>query len=175
MSMEAVMRRLTLVSAAVLTGALVMPNTASAATGRPRAVNGETCTIVGTARNDRLVGRTGHDIICGLGGNDVISGNSGADVLDGGSGNDILVGGAGADVFAGGPGSDTADYSAQTVPVTAALDGRAASGAAGEKDRIGIDVEALIGGSSDDRLTGNSGANTISGGAGNDRLVGGAG
>jgi hypothetical protein len=173
--MKPVMRRLTLVSAAAMTGALIMPSTAWAAGPRPRAANGEICTIVGSSRNDHLVGRTSHDVICGLGGNDVISGNSGADVLDGGPGNDIMIGGAGADVFAGGPGTDTVDYSALRTPVTAALDGRAASGAAGEKDRIGIDVEALVGGSGDDTLTGNSGANTIRGGAGNDRLTGGSG
>lgn len=64
------------------------------------------CTIVGTARGDRLIGTPGDDVICGLGGNDLILGNGGNDIIDGGPGQDTIRGGAGDDVLHGGDGSD---------------------------------------------------------------------
>jgi hypothetical protein len=45
-------------------------------------------------------------------------------------------------------------------------------GEAGELDRIMTDVESIMGGSGNDRLTGNTGGNYLSGGAGNDTLAG---
>ncbi len=64
------------------------------------------CTIVGTARADRLVGTPGRDVICGYAGNDTLLGGGGADTLLGGTGNDNLQGGAGADTLLGGRGRD---------------------------------------------------------------------
>ncbi len=64
------------------------------------------CTIVGTARGDRLIGTPGDDVICGLGGNDLILGNGGDDIIDGGPGQDTIRGGAGDDVLHGGEGND---------------------------------------------------------------------
>jgi Ca2+-binding RTX toxin-like protein len=64
------------------------------------------CTIVGTARRDRLVGTRGNDVICGLGGNDVIRGGRGIDLIDGANGNDRLSGGVGIDKLIGLRGND---------------------------------------------------------------------
>ncbi len=66
-----------------------------------------TCTISGTAGNDRLQGTAGADVICGLGGNDVLNGLAGNDVLIGGIGNDTLTGGKGNDSLRGDAGTDT--------------------------------------------------------------------
>ena len=55
-------------------------------------------TIVGTARNDRLVGTPRADTLVGRAGNDRISGVGGADLLLGGPGRDTVDAGAGADL-----------------------------------------------------------------------------
>jgi RTX calcium-binding nonapeptide repeat (4 copies) len=77
---------------------------------RPRYVNLSgvrmKCTIVGTARRDKLNGTRKRDVICGLGGNDRINGRGGSDVIVGGSGNDRIVGGSGADQIYGNGGRD---------------------------------------------------------------------
>ena len=56
--------------------------------------------------------------------------------------------------------------------VRADLQGDAADGASGEHDQIASDVENLVGGRGNDRLTGNSHNNQLDGGAGKDRLQG---
>ncbi|MEV7623815.1 calcium-binding protein [Actinoplanes sp. NPDC089786] len=146
--------RVSVVAAAAIGAALLATAPAHAA-ARPKAVTGAVCTIVGTAGNDKLVGTSRADIICGGGGNDTLTGGSGNDVLDGGTGNDTINGGAGSDMLAGGSGrdtltgstgADTVTYAGHRTPVTASLDGAGNDGAAGEGDRIGSDVEGLIGG-----------------------------
>jgi Ca2+-binding RTX toxin-like protein len=64
------------------------------------------CTIVGTARADRLRGTAKKDVICGLGGNDRIQGRGGADVIVGGPGNDTMNGNRGRDRLYGNGGND---------------------------------------------------------------------
>jgi Ca2+-binding RTX toxin-like protein len=64
------------------------------------------CTIVGTARADRLRGTSKRDVICGLGGNDRIRGRSGGDVIVGGPGNDTMNGNRGRDRLYGNGGND---------------------------------------------------------------------
>jgi Ca2+-binding RTX toxin-like protein len=64
------------------------------------------CTIVGTARADRLRGTAKKDVICGLGGNDRIQGRGGADVIVGGPGNDRVNGNRGRDRLYGNGGND---------------------------------------------------------------------
>lgn len=107
------------------------------------------CTIVGTAGNDRIVGTGGNDVICGRGGRDVIVGGGGRDVIDGGNGSDRARGGARGDVLLGLRGKDRLN------------------GGAGD-DRLG-------GGSGNDRLWGGGGNDRMSGRGGNDRVAGGAG
>jgi Ca2+-binding RTX toxin-like protein len=110
-------------------------------------------------------------------GDDVITGGNGDDVINGGDGKDTFKAalGDGNDTFNGGAGVDKADYSARTAALTIVMDGSTASGdlAASEADKLGTDVEDLIGGSGADTLTGNASSNHIQGGAGNDKLSGG--
>ena len=49
------------------------------------------CTVLGTAQDDRLIAR-GHDIVCGLDGDDLIRARNGKrDVIDGGPGSDTAI------------------------------------------------------------------------------------
>ena len=114
------------------------------------------CTIVGTARRDRLVGTSGDDVICGLGGRDVIRGLGGDDVIVGGGGDDTIRGGDGADVLWGGSGADD-------------LYGE------GGADRLwgGPGADSVQGGMGADRLFGGAGPDALTGGDGADRLWGG--
>jgi Ca2+-binding RTX toxin-like protein len=116
--------------------------------------------------------------------NDVLYGGPLGDTLNGGAANDTLAPGKGADRLNGGDGNDYADYGARTTALTLSIDGVANDGEANERDNLGMDVEALIGGSGNDRLTGSAVANslwgqdgddTIDGRAGSDWLNGGAG
>ena len=76
------------------------------AKAKRKAANGETCTIVGTSKSDRINGTSKRDVICGLGGKDIIKGLGGNDVIDGGKGNDKIYGGAGNDIVFAGTGND---------------------------------------------------------------------
>jgi hypothetical protein len=131
--------------------------------------------LSGGEGNDSIDGGTGNDTINGQNGNDALTGDSGNDSLNGGTGNDTLQGETGSDVFAGGTGTDTAKYSEKTTALTLDIDNRADDGVAGEKDNIKSDVENIIGGKGNDKITGSSAANTISGGSGNDTISGGGG
>jgi len=64
------------------------------------------CTIVGTAKRDRLVGTRKRDVICGLGGNDRILGRGGNDLILAGAGSDNASGGNGRDRVYGNSGRD---------------------------------------------------------------------
>ena len=123
--------------------------------------------------------------VTGLSGDDDLEfGGDGADLgdpldipvtLNGGDGDDTLRGGAAADAFAGGPGEDVVTYDDRTAAVSATLNGLADDGAAGEGDRIGTDVEDLVGGSGNDTLTGDLRDNVLDAGPGNDAVTGGRG
>jgi Ca2+-binding RTX toxin-like protein len=67
---------------------------------------GTRCTIVGTAKKDKLVGTKKADVICGLGGNDRIVGGKGNDLILAGNGHDRASGGAGNDKLHGNSGRD---------------------------------------------------------------------
>lgn len=126
--------------------------------------------ISGSSAADTLnfssVALTGITQIDGGAGNDAITGSAGADTLVGGLGNDSL---------SGGNGVDTVDYSYSASNWTinlAATSAQAVSGA--EIDTI-TTVENVIGGSSNDTITGTTGNNILKGGAGADRISGGLG
>ena len=70
------------------------------------AKNRTRCTIVGTAKKDKLVGTKKADVICGLGGNDRIVGGKGNDLILAGKGNDRATGGSGNDEIHGNSGRD---------------------------------------------------------------------
>jgi serralysin len=137
--------------------------------------------IYGSAGNDTLDGGAGNDMLDGGAGNDNLDGAAGSDHLQGGSGNDDMIGDddpakISADVILGGSGTDWVSYWYATRPVTVDLDGSAGDdGQAGEHDTVGADVENLMGGLSNDHLTGNAAANWLEGSDGNDVLHGGGG
>jgi hypothetical protein len=147
--MTSTVHRLTLIGAAALAGCLAAPAAGQAAGAAPRTAGGKLCTVVGTAKNDRLIGRNGNDVICGFGGNDVIDGRGGNDVIDGGTGNDTITAGSGRDVIGGGPGNDRISAGSGNDTVTGDPGG-----------------DRLDGGPGDDRLTGGHGPDDLQGGTG---------
>jgi Ca2+-binding RTX toxin-like protein len=127
--------------------------------------------ILGPAA-DKATGDGSNNTLEGRNGNDALNGGNGNDVLLGQNGNDTLIGGGGADSLSGGAGLDKADYSARKKLVTVTIGVGANDGSVGEKDNVLDDVEAVIGGSGPDVLTGEDGANALAGGAGADHLSG---
>ena len=115
--------------------------------------------------------RTDVEGIWGGAASDRLTGGGASDDLRGGDGDDTFRGLGGADTMSGGSGQDTADYGERTSAITVTIDGVAND--AGESDNVGTDVDNLIGGSGDDRLTGSSWWQTIDGGPGDDTLYGG--
>jgi Ca2+-binding RTX toxin-like protein len=111
----------------------------------------------------------GHDV-------EALWGGSGPDTLRGDDADNLLYGGNGADTMLGLGGIDAVDYSDRTASVTVRLDGTSGSGnaddgAAGARDRVGVDVEDIFGGGGPDALTGNAAANFIDGAAGDDAIT----
>ena len=123
----------------------------------------------GGGGHDRLWGSGGGDVINGDAGNDFVNGQRGNDTLNGGLGNDTLDGGKGRDAMDGGVGFDTASYAKASGGVHVELwSGLGVIGEAAGDFLSGI--EAVIGSSFNDKLTGDGAANMIDGGSGNDRL-----
>ena len=100
-----------------------------------------------------------------------LEGSSGAETLVGSVGDDTIAGSRGADYLDGGGGFDTVDYHAATsaLRVDLEMNSRNAGYAAGSRL---INIEALIGGSGNDTLSGHGAANLLRGGLGNDLLEG---
>jgi Ca2+-binding RTX toxin-like protein len=115
-------------------------------------------------KNMVVHGGDGNDSIYGGGGNDTIYGDNGNDIIDGRNGNDDEHGGAGI---------DTADYSNRTNDLTISLDDVANDGGNGGHDNIHSDFEIVLGGSGNDRISGNATTLAILGNGGNDSLYGG--
>ena len=141
--------------------------------------------LAGGSGGDKIDAGDGKDILAGSTGNDTLLGGNGDDLLTGGANNDVLDGGLGADRMRGSEGSDTVTYATRTKPITADITAATTetpdNGEVGEKDFIDADVETLIGGSGNDKLTGStfSGApigytknNKLVGNGGNDTLLG---
>jgi Ca2+-binding RTX toxin-like protein len=113
------------------------------------------CTVIGTARADRIIGTTGNDVICGLGGNDVIAGGGGIDIIDGANGNDRLTGGSGGDKLIGLRGNDKLNGNAGNDRVGGGAGKDVIRGAAG-KDRLSardLRRDVVDGGKGRDRAT----------------------
>jgi Ca2+-binding RTX toxin-like protein len=90
---------------AVTVGDSGLQNAIGIAVQPPRCA-GQTATILGTRKADRIKGSPGPDVIAGLAGRDRIQGLRGNDRLCGGRGRDRLLGGRGRDRLIGGPGLD---------------------------------------------------------------------
>jgi uncharacterized delta-60 repeat protein len=131
------------------------------------------------------------EIVRGGSGNDRIDsfraayGNGGNDTLIadfytpsalwGGDGDDLFIGGPRGDYFRGEAGVDTVTYGGRGGAVTVSIDGVANDGGPGENDNVYTDVENLVGGYGDDKLTGSAADNVLDGGDGDDDLRGGGG
>jgi Ca2+-binding RTX toxin-like protein len=141
--------------------------------------------LTGGSENDKLTGNSLANVLTGNAGDDILSGGLGSDSLNGGSGNDTYVfGGAtvGGEVDTIVEGSsldaDTLDFSSRSVAVAVNI-------ATGLQQQVhtdralilgsGLAVENALGGSGNDRLTGNSRVNMLIGNAGHDILNGGLG
>jgi Ca2+-binding RTX toxin-like protein len=127
-------------------------------------------------------GGPGDDVLGGsatlLGGNGndrLVANNNGAN-MQGGAGDDTMRGADGQDTFTGGPGNDTADYSSTSSGVRVTIDDVRDDGGAPFNDDVRSDTENVVGGPSDDTLSGTAGsagvANRLDGGAGDDTLNG---
>lgn len=141
---------------------------------------------------EEVVGGEGPDVLTGTDADELLSGRGGDDVLRGGAGDDVLSGDRGADVVEGGPGRDRTSYATIFVPgpVRVTLDKLPNDGEGGEGDRIGRDVEVVVGTTTgadllaagetgatllglggEDRLVGGTGPDVLDGGDGNDRIA----
>jgi Ca2+-binding RTX toxin-like protein len=155
--------------------------------------------IIGGLGNDTLDGREGNDTasyataslgvivnlsvltpqntigagIDNLAGFENLTGSAFADSLTGDSGGNVLSGGLGDDLLDGAAGTDTADYSgaAGGLAINLTIAGPQSVGGGFGSDTLLL-IENVIGGASDDTLTGNSGANALFGGLGNDTMSG---
>src|SRR5206468_11202403 len=96
-------------------------------------------------------------------GNDTPTGPDGMDTLNGGLGNDILK---------GGNNRDTVTYAGRSSGLVLSIDNAANDGQTGEFDNISTDIEIVIGGNANDRITGSDATNALYGGPGNDVLIG---
>ena len=124
-------------------------------------------------------------------GSSLIASRVGAPIVvwNGGQGNDRITGGGnrdvfvspevdGADTYIGGGGIDTVNYSPRLGAVITRLDGAPGSGAPGENDTFGADIENVFGTDFGDVVTGNAGDNDLEGdgnllnGDGGDTLIG---
>ncbi|MEP4198427.1 MAG: CARDB domain-containing protein [Aliishimia sp.] len=121
---------------------------------------------------DIIAGGTGDDVLFGGAGNDELSGGEEDDHLNGDAGDDILIGGEGNDVFDGGEGIDTVSYSGVSGRVVVSLEGAPSDVGSGQGLDTFINIENVLGTSSNDRIVGNSEANVLIGGYGDDVLIG---
>ncbi|MGK6315432.1 cadherin-like domain-containing protein [Neorhizobium sp. DT-125] len=151
----------------------------------------------GGSGGDRLFGDDGRDDLLGGKGEDLLDGGEGDDSLTGGSENDVVVAGGGDDeivagtggeegrtaeiaasdgddVYSGGEGLDLLDASTAQHSVVVDLAAGTATGEEIGSDRL-ESIEAVVGGSGDDLLTGDVGGNRLDGQAGDDAIAGGDG
>ena len=130
-------------------------------------------TLIGGDGDDALFGNTGQDSLSGGAGDDLIAVDSG-DTADGGSGDDLFYFIAVAQPAAidGGTGSDVLDFSTYGTSAVSVTMGLTAPGAG---YITAVNVEAVIGGYSDDHLLGSVNDDVIAGLDGNDYISTGAG
>lgn len=131
---------------------------------------------------ESVTGSQFDDSLTGNSSGNLLNGGNGDDILDGAGGNDVLIGGAGADVLIGGAGVDTASYTTAAAGVGVnLLTGGLSGDAAGDSY---VSIEAVLGSSHNDSITGDGGDNrldgrdgddVLDGAGGNDRLLGGDG
>jgi Ca2+-binding RTX toxin-like protein len=140
--------------------------------------------LVGGSGNDSLTGDSDSNALSGGAGNDILDGGAGDDQLLGDSGDDTILGGTGNDGLNGGTGFNTASYlgigSGIVVDSTTGM----VTGVDAGSDSL-INIQQVLGTTSDDRFVSGTGPSTfdgntgddvfVGGGAGNDTFIGGAG
>ncbi|WP_427874984.1 Hint domain-containing protein [Pelagimonas varians] len=145
-------------------------------------------------QEDSIDGGLGDDVVYGMSGNDTLNGDEGQDTLTGGAGDDVIDGGAdqdviafedgfGDDTVAGGEAVstgvdfDTLDLSAvSTSGVNVIFSGDEAGSVSSGSDNVAFtEIEHIVLGSTDDSVTGSTGADSVSTGAGADTVDGGQG
>lgn len=141
----------------------------------------------GTGGTDLMLAGGGSDQLSGGAGVDIYDGGDGSDVLRSGPGADVMVGGDGADVFGtgnspdgadiikGGKGWDAISYESRPAAILVTQDKAANDGQSGEKDKVNVEVEEIVGTAFDDEILGSSSDQHLSGLDGNDLLNGGNG
>jgi Ca2+-binding RTX toxin-like protein len=120
-------------------------------------------TGIGNELNNAIRGGRVADELTGNDGDDYLYGYNGKDKLFGGAGNDTLRGGTSDDQLDGGNGSDAADYRDMTAKTEINLNvgvGRVLKSTGTETDTL-ISIENVIGGTSNDNVTGNDNDNTF--------------
>ena len=103
-----------------------------------------------------------------------LAGLAGSQRINGLGSDDLLVGRAGADILDGGDGTDTASYTSDSTGIEINLETGTGTGGDAAGDVL-INIEHILSGRGNDRLTGNNKDNTLNGLFGNDILNGGAG
>jgi Ca2+-binding RTX toxin-like protein len=116
---------------------------------------------------ENLYGSKYDDVLTGDAGDNYLWGGEGNDKLYGGAGDDHLSGGPGVNVIDGGAGFDTVDYAFADKGMVVDLSKGTATG--GATDTL-ISIEAVMGSTHDDVITGNDAENYLFGDAGNDVL-----
>ena len=113
-------------------------------------------------------------IIQGTAGNDTLTGTSGNDTISGFGGNDLILAGStgGADVIDGGTGSDSIEFKERATSAVV-VDFVAGTISGGSSGTISFtNIERVVGGNFNDRLSGNGAGQTLTGQAGADTLWG---
>lgn len=140
--------------------------------------------IYGNSGSNNIIGggatATGGDTIYGGAGSDFMSNTAGNNYFDGGTGNDTMIGGVGNDIFIVDAGNGTSVGGGDSVSGGAGIDTirsyvysyTLATG--NENLELMGSAVVGIGGSDNNKITGNAYANSIDGGAGSDTLDGGA-
>ena len=153
-------------------------------------------TVLARGGNDYVAAAEGDDLLVGGGGDDQLFGGSGNDRLNGSAGDDdeygmegndtfqqgSSVGDNGSDLMVGNEGIDTVTYLGRSSGVVLSNTGGWDDGLPGEYDRVGTDIEKLIGTNFADTITGGlladwiygyGGADLVHGNGGNDVIDGG--
>lgn len=134
---------------------------------------------------DRIHGGPGDDRLAAGGGMDRLYGEAGHDELNGGNDADMLDGGPGADTLIGGAGTDQVRYDSRSAsePLVITVDGIANDGTqildartgTTTGDNVSRDIEWIMAGAGNDRITGSAGDERLDGGLGDDTIIGGGG
>ena len=121
-----------------------------------------------------LSGKSLDDILLGGRFNDTITSVEGDDIIKAGAGNDLITPGEGKDDVDGGDGNDIVSYVDRTSPIDVVLKGpvQTTVKVGGVDEDLIQNVENVLGGTANDRLTGDGLSNGLFGFDGDDKIKG---